>query len=170
MSLISLKGSSCSAIAHTIGFSNMFRALFITAEQARQQQVSPLADPQSLCLSLVTSRSGGVMVGRVGAGPRAIPYKQLTADGLANAIREALRPETLERAKALGERIREEKGCEAGSKNFQAQMDVNRLRCMMAPSRAAVWRVKTKQSKTDDIRLSAFAATVLGNEGLLNVN
>ena len=29
---------------------------------------------------------------------------------------------------------------------------------------------QTKQSKTDEIRLSAFAGTVLGNEGLLNVN
>ena len=112
----------------------------------------------------------GIMVVRAGAGPLAIPYEQLTADGLANAVREALRPETLERAKALGERIREEKGCEAGVKNFHAQMDAKRLRCMMAPSRAAVWRVKPKQPKTDDIRLSGFAATLLGNEGLLNVN
>ena len=112
----------------------------------------------------------GAMVARAGAGPSPIPSKELTADGLANAILEALKPETLERAKELGERIREEKGCEVGAASFHAQMNVNRLRCMMASSRVAVWRVKTKGSKKDDIRLSAFAATVLGNEGILDVN
>lgn len=40
----------------------------------------------------------------------------------------------------------------------------------MVPSRPAVWLVKTQGSRTDDIRLSTFAATVLGNEGLLDVN
>lgn len=112
----------------------------------------------------------GSMVARAGAGPSPIPYKELTAEGLANAILEALKPETLERARELGERIREEKGCEAGAASFHAQMDVDRLRCLMAPGRAAVWRVKTKGSNTDDVRLSAFAATVLGNEGVLDVN
>ena len=112
----------------------------------------------------------GAMVAHAGAGPSPIPSKELTAEGLANAILEALKPEMLERAKELGERIREEKGCEAGAASFHAQMDVDRLRCLMAPGRAAVWRVKTKRSKTDDIRLSAFAATVLGNEGALDVN
>jgi hypothetical protein len=112
----------------------------------------------------------GSMVARAGAGPSPIPYKELTAQGLANAILEALKPETLERARELGERIREEKGCEAGAASFHAQMDVDRLRCLMAPGRAAVWRVKTKGSNTDDVRLSTFAATVLGNEGVLDVN
>ena len=112
----------------------------------------------------------GAMIARAGAGPLPIPYKQLTADGLSNAILEALKPETLQRARGLGERIREEKGCEAGAASFHAQMDVERLRCSMVPTRAAVWRVKTKGQKTEDIRLSAFAATVLGNEGILDVN
>jgi hypothetical protein len=112
----------------------------------------------------------GAMVARAGAGPSPIPYKDLTAEGLANAILVALKPETLERAKELGERIREEKGCEAGAASFHAHMDVRRLRCMIAPSRAAVWQVRTKGSATEDIRLSAFAAAVLGNEGILDVN
>jgi UDP:flavonoid glycosyltransferase YjiC (YdhE family) len=60
----------------------------------------------------------GAMVARAGAGPSPIPYKDLTADGLAEAISMALKPETLERAKELGERIREEKGCEAGAAAF----------------------------------------------------
>jgi hypothetical protein len=112
----------------------------------------------------------GAMVARAGAGPSPIPYKDLTAEGLANAILEALRPETLERARELGARIREEKGCEAGAASFHAQMNVEKMRCMMAPARPVVWRVKTNGSKTDDVRLSAFAAAVLGNEGILDVN
>ena len=112
----------------------------------------------------------GAMVANAGAGPSPIPFKELTAEGLADAILEALKPETLERAKELGERIREERGCEAGAASFHAQMDIDKLRCSMAPGRAAVWRVKTKGSQTEDVRLSAFAATVLGNEGILDVN
>lgn len=111
----------------------------------------------------------GAMVERAGAGPAPIPYKTLTAQGLADAILFALKAETLERAKELGQRIREEKGCEAGAASFHAQMDVASLRCMMAPQRVAVWRVKTK-GNAEDIRLSAFAATVLGNEGILDIN
>ncbi|OAP56938.1 hypothetical protein AYL99_09050 [Fonsecaea erecta] len=112
----------------------------------------------------------GAMVARAGAGPTPIPSKELTADRLADAILQALKPETLERARELGERIKEEKGTEVGAASFHAQMELDRLRCMLAPSRPAVWSVRTKGSSTEDIRLSAFAATVLGNEGLLDVN
>jgi UDP:flavonoid glycosyltransferase YjiC (YdhE family) len=112
----------------------------------------------------------GAMVARAGAGPSPIPYKNLTADGLAEAISMALKPETLERAKELGERIREERGCEAGAASFHAMLDVPRMRCMMAPERVAVWQVSTKGHKNEDIRLSAFAAAVLGDQGILDVN
>jgi hypothetical protein len=112
----------------------------------------------------------GSMIARAGAGPSPIPFKELTADGLASAIIEALKPETLERAKELGERIREEKGCEVGAKSFHAQMNIERLRCMIARDRVAVWEVKTNESKVENIRLSAFAAAVLGEEGILDVN
>lgn len=110
------------------------------------------------------------MIARAGAGPSPIPNKELTAQGLADAILQALKPETLERARELGERIGQEKGCQAGVTSFHDQIEVDRLRCMMAPGRPAVWKVKTTGSKTDDVRLSAFAATVLGDEGILDVN
>ena len=111
----------------------------------------------------------GSMVARAGAGPPPIPFKELTAESLANAILYALKPETLERAKELGERIREEKGCETGAASFHAHMKVDKLRCLMAPSRVAVWQVNTK-GNTENIRLSAFAAAVVGDEGLLDMN
>jgi UDP:flavonoid glycosyltransferase YjiC (YdhE family) len=112
----------------------------------------------------------GAMVARAGAGPLPIPFKELTADKLAAAILEALKPETSERAKELGEKIREERGCESGAASFHAQLDGESLRCMVAPERVAVWRVKTNGPKQDSIRLSAFAAAVLGDAKLLDVN
>ncbi|KAE9377675.1 glycosyltransferase family 1 protein [Stipitochalara longipes BDJ] len=112
----------------------------------------------------------GAMVARAGAGPSPIPYKYLTANGLAEAILMALKPETLERARELGEKIREEKGCEAGAASFHAQLNIPKLKCMMAPERIALWQISTKGSHTEDIRLSAFAAAVLGDAGILDVN
>ena len=90
----------------------------------------------------------GAMVARAGAGPSPIPFKDLSAERLANAILKALEPETLERAEGLGERIREEKGCEAGAASFHSQLNVNLLRCLMCPNRIAVWRVKTRGSNS----------------------
>lgn len=105
----------------------------------------------------------GAMVARAGAGPIPIPYKQLTAEKLAAALTEALKPETLERAKELGEKIKEENGAEVGGKSFHDMLDVDHLRCSLAPSRVAIWRVKRTQT-----RLSALAANVLATEGLIS--
>lgn len=112
----------------------------------------------------------GAMVARAGAGPMPIPYKSLTADGLANSILEALKPETLERARELGELIREEDGCKSGAESFHAHLNVDNLRCMMSPQRPAVWRVKTTGPKSEHVRLSTFAAAVLGDEGIIDMN
>ncbi|KAI1384211.1 glycosyltransferase family 1 protein [Hypoxylon trugodes] len=104
----------------------------------------------------------GAMVARAGAGPEPIPYKKLTAEGLAEAIRTALKPETQERAYELGEKIREEKGADVGAQCFHKHLDVDRLRCALAPSRVAVWRLRRTQ-----IHLSALAAATLVNNGYL---
>jgi UDP:flavonoid glycosyltransferase YjiC (YdhE family) len=107
----------------------------------------------------------GAMIARAGAGPTPIPFRQLTADKLSAAILEALKPMTLEKAKELGARISKENGTEIGGKSFHDHLDIDSLRCSLAPSRVAVWRVK--RTKT---RLSALAAAVLANEGLLDFN
>lgn len=107
----------------------------------------------------------GAMVAKAGAGPLPIPSKQLTADKLADGILEALKPTTLRKAQELGRRISSEKGTDVGAQSFHEKLDVGTLRCMIIPNRAAVWRVKRTT-----IRLSAFAATTLGNEGLLDFN
>ena len=107
----------------------------------------------------------GAMCARAGAGPMPIAYKDLDADKLAAQINKALEPASLERAKELCEKIRTEKGSEMGAESFHKQMNVSDLRCTLCPDRVAVWRVRRT-----DIRLSALAATVLGNEGLLDFN
>ena len=107
----------------------------------------------------------GAMVARAGAGPPPIPNKQLTSDKLAAAIEECLKPTTQQRAQELGARISSERGTHTGAQSFHDKLDVDSMRCLVAPSRVAVWRVKRTT-----IRLSAFAATTLANEGILDFN
>ncbi|QSZ29661.1 hypothetical protein DSL72_004177 [Monilinia vaccinii-corymbosi] len=105
----------------------------------------------------------GAMTARAGAGPLPIPYKQLTAGKLAAAISDALKPETLAKAQELGAKIKEEKGSEVGGKSFHDNLDVDNMRCSLAPHRVAVWRVRHTQT-----RLSALAANVLASENLIS--
>lgn len=104
----------------------------------------------------------GAMIAKAGAGPAPIPYKNLTAEALSKAIEEALKPETKARAEQLGAMIREERGNDVGGKTFHQFLDTDNMRCSLAPSRVAVWRVR--RTKT---RLSALAAAVLVHEGVL---
>lgn len=105
----------------------------------------------------------GAMVAKAGAGPDPIPYKALTAEKLAGAIRQALKPESLERAKILSERILQEQGSHNGAQSFHQMLKYDDLRCAVSPGSAAVWRVKRTK-----VRLSAKAATVLTQEGELS--
>ncbi|GAB7344203.1 hypothetical protein MBLNU457_2094t1 [Dothideomycetes sp. NU457] len=103
------------------------------------------------------------MVAKAGAGPPPTPYKELDADKLADKITAALQPDVKERAQELANKISHEQGTQSGSQSFHQFLNVDNLRCTIAPSRAAVWRLKRT-----NVRFSALAATVLGNEGLLD--
>jgi len=105
----------------------------------------------------------GAMVARAGAGPEPIPHKQLTADKLADAINFCLKPESLDRAKALASKIAAERGSDMGAQSFHQYLEADRLRCTLAPARVATWRIKRTQ-----VRLSAFAACTLANANLLD--
>ena len=106
----------------------------------------------------------GSMIWNAGVGPKPVPGRELTDRQLAIAIEQALQPVVIERAKELGRIISNEKGTEAGAMCLHQQVDVQCTNCALTPYRVAVWRVR----KTD-MRLSAFAATVLLNAGLLRV-
>lgn len=105
----------------------------------------------------------GAMVARAGAGPDPLPHKELTAEKLAEAIDFCLKPESQQKAQAMAKQIAKEKGSDAGAQSFHQNLDVDKLRCTVAPSRTAVWRLKRTQ-----VRLCALAACTLANEGLLN--
>lgn len=105
----------------------------------------------------------GAMVAKAGAGPMPVPHKQLTAEKLAAAITEALKPTSLERAKELASKISEEKGTDVGAQSFHQTMEVDKLRCSLLPERTAVWRVKRTK-----IRLSALAAYTLAEKDIVS--
>lgn len=107
----------------------------------------------------------GSMVARAGAGPDPIPHKLLTASKLADAINFCLKPESLQRAKELADKIAAEKGSDVGAQMFHQYLEPDRLRCTLAPSRVAVWRIRRTQ-----VKLSTFAACTLANENLLDFN
>ncbi|KAF2211785.1 glycosyltransferase family 1 protein [Cercospora zeae-maydis SCOH1-5] len=107
----------------------------------------------------------GSMVARAGAGPEPIPNKQLTAENLAAGILKCLEPASQERAHEMASKIASEKGSQVGAQSFHQFLDVDKLRCSLAPSRTAVWRIKRTEA-----RLSAMAACTLAQEGLLDFN
>jgi UDP:flavonoid glycosyltransferase YjiC (YdhE family) len=105
----------------------------------------------------------GAMIARAGAGPQPIPYKQLTAEKLVSAIKEAMQPLTASRAAELGAKIQQETGAANGVTCFHEMLPIDQMRCMITAERVAVWRL----SKTD-IRLSAMVAFLLVDEGLID--
>ncbi|KAF1923701.1 glycosyltransferase family 1 protein [Didymella exigua CBS 183.55] len=102
----------------------------------------------------------GAMVARAGAGPDPTPYKELTAEKLAESINKALEPQSLERAQELCNKIKQENGSQSGAQSFHQMLNYDDLRCAVVSDRPAVWRVKRTQ-----VKLSAKAATVLAQEG-----
>ena len=104
----------------------------------------------------------GAMIAKAGAGPSPIPIKHLTSTKLANGILQALTPLALQRAQELGAKIARENGTQDGAKSLHHALGVDGLRCNLVNSRSAVWRIRRTK-----VRLSAFAATTLVNEGLL---
>jgi hypothetical protein len=103
------------------------------------------------------------MIHRAGAGPSPIPYKELDADKLANQIREALKPETKERAKELAAKIKEETGAKTAAKFFHETKQMQDTGCFLCPDQVAVYRLRRT-----NIRLSALATAILIDHGILH--
>ncbi|KAJ5085215.1 hypothetical protein N7532_009986 [Penicillium argentinense] len=95
----------------------------------------------------------------VGAG-FAIPHKQLTVDKLDDAIRKALDGSTQEKAKEISKKMQDESGVRDGVCSFHRHLDLKALRCVICPTRPAVWHIKHT-----GVGISAFAATVLVEMG-----
>lgn len=104
----------------------------------------------------------GAMVARAGAGPAPIPFKRLNSHNLSAAIKVALSADTVKKAELMGISMATENGCTNGAESFHANLPLKRMQCSLIPSRTAVWRVKRS-----GVRLSALAAAVLEEQGLL---
>lgn len=107
----------------------------------------------------------GAMIAKAGAGPHPIPNKDLTAENLAEGIKKCLEPETIKQAADMAATIAKERGSDLGAQSFHQFLEVDKMRCNLAPSRPAVWRIKRTGA-----RLSAMAACTLSQEGLLDFN
>ncbi|KAI9847259.1 MAG: hypothetical protein M1838_000954 [Thelocarpon superellum] len=110
----------------------------------------------------------GAMIARSGAGAReAIPYKALNADRLAQGIRECLSPEAQANATKLADGIaREGDGARNAVRSFHRTLPLQGehiMRCAILVDRVAVWKLK----KTE-MRLSALAATILVERGMIH--
>ncbi|KAF2150621.1 glycosyltransferase family 1 protein [Myriangium duriaei CBS 260.36] len=107
----------------------------------------------------------GNMVYRAGAGPEPVPYKDMTAEKLADSLRKALEPEVQERAHELSSKIQNETGAETAAQQFHDTPQMQNLSCFLCPDQVAVWRVKRT-----NIRLSPLAAAVLVVNGRIKAD
>ncbi|KFZ05117.1 hypothetical protein V501_08661 [Pseudogymnoascus sp. VKM F-4519 (FW-2642)] len=102
----------------------------------------------------------GNMIGKAGAGAEPIPYKELTAEKLAEGIKTLLEGKTQEKAEEIAKSIENEgDGAENAIKTFQRGLAIRNeqsMRCSILDERLAVWTLK----KTN-LRLSALAADFL---------
>ncbi|KAI9828833.1 MAG: hypothetical protein M1819_006540 [Sarea resinae] len=103
----------------------------------------------------------GAMVAKAGAGAsESIPYKYLTADRLAEGIRECLTPEAQENAQKLADGIAAEgDGARNAVRAFHQALPLrgeHSMRCSIFHDRVAVWALENTH-----IRLSALAAEIL---------
>ena len=103
----------------------------------------------------------GAMVAKAGAGAhKAVPYKKLTADALAEGIRQCLTPEAKEHAAELARAIEVEgDGAKNAVASFHQHLPLRgptSMRCSVLHDRVAVWSLKNY-----DLKLSVLAAELL---------
>ncbi|KAI0480059.1 hypothetical protein GGR56DRAFT_251657 [Xylariaceae sp. FL0804] len=109
----------------------------------------------------------GPMVESAGAGPEPVPYKQLSAERLAEGIKYCLTDEASAAAKQLARSIEAEgDGARNAVKSFHHNLSLSgerSMRCSILEDRVAVWRVKDTS-----LRLSALAADLAVSRGLIS--
>ncbi|KAF2156997.1 glycosyltransferase family 1 protein [Myriangium duriaei CBS 260.36] len=106
----------------------------------------------------------GAMVADHKAGAdSSIPYKHLTAERLAEAIKQCLTEEARDNAQRIADSIaREGDGAENAVQAFERHLPLaghHNIRCSILEERVAVWRLKHS-----NLRLSALAAEILVEE------
>ncbi|QKD57931.1 uncharacterized protein FOBCDRAFT_277578 [Fusarium oxysporum Fo47] len=102
------------------------------------------------------------MVARAGAGPTSVPFKELTAEILAESITLALQPEVQEVAQEMAGHIAEEDGAVQAAMDITDRLEVDKLRCDICPERLATWL-----HRKTGAHLSGFTASCLVDQGLI---
>ncbi|KAK0107754.1 hypothetical protein ONS96_003551 [Cadophora gregata f. sp. sojae] len=102
----------------------------------------------------------GTMIGEAGAGAQPVPHKELTADKLADGIRQCLTVEARKGAEKIAQEIaREGDGSKNAVTSFHRSLVLrghHSMRCSILEDRVAVWTLKNTS-----LRLSALAADLL---------
>ncbi|KAI0389762.1 glycosyltransferase family 1 protein [Xylariaceae sp. FL0594] len=109
----------------------------------------------------------GSMVARAKAGPEPVPYKQLSAEKLAEGIKYCLTEEASAAAKEISASIEAEgDGAENAVRAFHHHLRLSgeeSMRCSVFDDHVAAWVIKGT-----DIRLSPLAANIAVREGLVS--
>lgn len=109
----------------------------------------------------------GKMVSSSGVGPEPVPYKNLTADKLAEGIRYCLTDEAQTASDKIAESIeREGDGAHNAVKAFHRHLNLrgpNTMRCSLLKDQIASW-----QPKNTHVKLSPLAADILVDAGFLS--
>lgn len=102
----------------------------------------------------------GAMIGEAGAGAKPVPYKELTADKLADGIKQLLTEEAAKEAKKIADSIEAEgDGAKNAVTSFHRSLVLrgeHSMRCSILEDRVAVWMLKHTS-----LRLCALAAELL---------
>ncbi|KAJ3332125.1 hypothetical protein HDU76_001218 [Blyttiomyces sp. JEL0837] len=107
----------------------------------------------------------GAMIASIGAGPAPVPYKRLTADRLASAIKFALTPEVAAKARTASIKIQSEDGVAEGVRSFHRHLPLDAMRCDVDPTRLAEVYVEDL-----DLKVSRWAAEILIRNGRISIN
>ncbi|ROW12378.1 hypothetical protein VMCG_00093 [Cytospora schulzeri] len=109
----------------------------------------------------------GSMLGRANAGPEPVPYKNLSAEKLAEGIKYCLTDEARAQAQVIADNIaREGDGAENACAFFHQHLTLSgehSMRCSILQDKVAVWSLKNTS-----LRLSVLAADVLVTKGYLS--
>jgi len=103
------------------------------------------------------------MIAKAGAGPKPIPFKQMTPETLAASIKFALKEEVAIAVKEMASRIAEEDGAAETVRDFEQALKIDEMRCDVCPERLAVWK-----DKDTGTHLSGLAVSVLAGEKLIH--
>lgn len=98
------------------------------------------------------------MIAKAGAGPKAIPHKDLSLQNLIEAFNFCMSPEASTAALAISEKMKDDSGVKAAARSFHKHLPVEKMQCQLAGDKMATW---TYLSHGKRILLSEFAAEIL---------